>query len=167
MIRLLIRFCFFVGCIPLLFSLFSVFAQDTILPSQHKFTDKTVFIPKLKEETIFITMYMEYLKEGKKTIGFVHKDELEMVEEKKLSEKKLSFTDYQIISITNRQASVKVITARGTNLSCKLLTLRFYKDMYGFYYLVPGKVETFEKKMGDITLREVFISTWTAEKNCN
>lgn len=161
------NFIFSISLILFFFLASAVFAQDTILPSQHKFEDKTVFVPKLNDETLLITMYMEYLKEGKKTIGFVHKDELEMTAEKKLSEKKLVFTDYQIVSITKREASVKVVTARGTNLSCKLLTLRFYKGMEGFYYLIPGKVETFEKKMGDITLKEVFISTWTAEKSCN
>lgn len=155
------------GVTALLLNVAFAFAQDTILPSQHKFADKTVFVPKLNEESLFITMYMEYLKEGKKTIGFVHEDELDMIGEKKLSEKKLPFTEYQIVAITKREASVKVITARGASLSCKLLTLRFYKNMYGFYYLVPGKVETFEKKMGDITLKEVFISTWTSEKGCN
>jgi len=161
------NFIFSISLIFFFFCASAVFAQDTILPSQHKFKDNTVFIPKLNDETLLITMYMEYLKEGKKTIGFVHKDELDMIEEKKLTEKKMPLTDYQIVSITKREASVKIMTARGASLSCKLLTLRFYKNMYGFYYLIPGKVETFEKKMGDITLKEVFISTWTAEKNCN
>lgn len=150
----------------LLNSFFCVFAQDTILPSQHKFSDKTVFIPKLSDENKLVNTYMDYLKAGKKTIGFVHEDELEMIPEKKLTEKKLFITDYQIISITKREAVIKVVSAKGAVLSCKLLTLRYYKNMHGFYYLVPGKIETFEKKLGDITLKEVYINTWTQEKNC-
>lgn len=144
-----------------------VFAQDTILPSQHKFYDKTVFTPKLSDENKLINTYMDYLKAGKKTIGFVHEDELEMIPEKKLTEKKLFITDYQVISVTKREAVVKVVSAKGAILSCKLLTLRYYKNMHGFYYLVPGKIETFEKKLGDITLKEVYINTWTQEKSCN
>lgn len=146
---------------------FRVFAQDTILPSQHKFSDNTVFIPKFNDESKLVNTFMDFLKASKKTIGFVHEDELEMIPEKKLTEKKLFITDYQVISISKREAVVKVVSAKGAVLSCKLLTLRYYKNMHGFYYLIPGKVETIEKKLGDITLKEVFVSTWTQEKNCN
>jgi len=141
--------------------------QDTILPSQHKFTDQSIFIPKISDPKEFVTLYMEYLKKGKKTIGFVHPDELAMIDEKKLTEKKFFLSDYKIISIDSRHAVVKTFTAKGVGLSCAILNLRYYKNMYGFYYLVPGKVSKFEKKVGDITLQETYIDTWTQEKDCN
>lgn len=141
--------------------------QDTIIPSKHKFASDEVYVPKTYEVTKLISLFFDYLKEGKRTIGFVHEDELAMIEEKKLTEKRMFFDSYQVISIGKRMATVKVFTARGASISCKLITLRYYQNMQGFFYLVPGKVEKFEKKMGDITLREVYINTWTSEAPCN
>ncbi len=144
-----------------------ILPQDTIIPSQHKFATKDVYIPKTFEASKLISLYFEHLKAGKRTIGFVHEDELAMIEEKKLTEKKMFFDSYEVTSIGKRMATIKVYTARGMSLSCKLITLRYYQNMNGHYLLIPGKVETFEKKMGDITLKEVFISTWTSEGSCN
>ncbi len=141
--------------------------QDTIIPSKNKFKNDAIFIPKITDEKKLVTLFMDYLKAGKKTIGFLHQDELAMIGEIKLTEKRFFLNDYKIISVGKRQAIVKTFTSRGVGLSCKILTLRYYKDMHGFLYLVPGKVQTFEKKMGDITLREVYINTWTSEKKCN
>ncbi|PJB14652.1 MAG: hypothetical protein CO118_07470 [Flavobacteriales bacterium CG_4_9_14_3_um_filter_32_8] len=141
--------------------------QDTIIPSKHKFISNEVFVPKTYEATKLISMFMDYLKEGKHSIGFVHEDELAMIEEKKLTEKRLFFDSYEVISLGKRMATIKVYTVRGASISCKLITLRYYQNMQGFFYLVPGKVETFEKKMGDITLKEVFLNTWTSESPCN
>ena len=65
----------------------STFAQtkkDTIIPSKHKFESKEVYVPKLMQASMLIQMYMEFLKEGKRTIGFLHEDELAMIDEKKL-----------------------------------------------------------------------------------
>lgn len=140
---------------------------DTIIPSKHKFVSNEIYVPKTYEATKLISMFMEYLKEGKHTIGFLHEDELAMIEEKKLTEKRLFFDSYEVVSLGKRMATIKVYTVRGASISCKLLTLRYYQNMQGFFYLVPGKVETFEKKMGDITLKEVFLNTWTAEAPCN
>jgi hypothetical protein len=109
---------------------------------------------------------MDHLKAGKRTMGFLHKDELAMIEEKKLTEKRMFFDSYQVVSLGKRMASIKVYTARGASISCKLITLRFYQNMHGHFYLVPGKVQKFEKKMGDVTLKEVFINTWTMESGC-
>ena len=144
-----------------------ILPEDTIIPSKHKFVSNEVYVPKTYEATKLISLFMEYLKEGKHTIGFVHEDELAMIEEKKLTEKRLFFDSYEVISLGKRLATIKVYTARGASISCKLLTLRYYQNMQGFFYLVPGKVETFEKKMGDITLKEVFLNTWTSESPCN
>jgi len=141
--------------------------KDTIIPSEHKFSDKNVYVPTTYEATKLISLYFEYLKAGKRTIGFVHEDELAMIEEKKLTEKKMFFDSYEVISIGKRMATIKVYAARGTSLSCKLISLRYYQNMQGYFYLIPGKVSTFEKKMGDITLKEVFINTWTSESGCN
>jgi hypothetical protein len=160
--------------ITLIFLLFflggSTFAQtkkDTIIPSKHKFESKEVYVPKLMQASMLIQMYMEFLKEGKRTIGFLHEDELAMIDEKKLTEKKLFFDSYKVVTTGRRMAVVQVYSARGTSINCKKLTLRYYQNMKGYYYLIPGKVETFEKKMGDITLKEVFINTWTMQSMCN
>jgi len=141
--------------------------QDTIIPSKNKFKNSSIFVPRITNETELVTLFMDYLKTGKKTIGFLHQDELDMIEEKKLTEKRFFLDEYKIISVGKRQAIVKTFTSKGAGLSCKILTLRYYKNMYGFLYLVPGKVQKFEKKMGDITLKEVYINTWTSEKKCN
>ncbi len=143
-----------------------ILQKDTIIPSKHKFASNEVYVPKTYETTKLISLFMEYLKEGKRTIGFLHEDELAMIEEKKLTEKRLFFDSYEVISLGKRMATIKVYTVRGASISCKLLTLRYYQNMQGFFYLIPGKVETFEKKMGDITLKEVYINTWTSEAPC-
>ena len=143
------------------------FSGDTIIPSKHKFVSNEVYVPKTYEATKLISMFMEHLKEGKHTIGFLHEDELAMIEEKKLTEKRLFFDSYEVVSLGKRMATIKVYTVRGASISCKLLTLRYYQNMQGFFFLVPGKVETLEKKMGDITLKEVFLNTWTSETPCN
>jgi hypothetical protein len=161
----IIHLLFLLLCIN--FSSWAEIKQDTIIPSKHKFKDNKVFIPKNKDINKLITNYMEYLKQGKKTIGFLHKDELDMIEEKKLTEKRLFFDSYKIVSVGKRIAVIKVYSARGASLSCKQLTLRYYQNMYGYFYFVPGKTEKFEKKMGDITLKEVFLNTWTSESRCN
>ena len=141
--------------------------NDSIVPSKHKFESEEIFVPKLMQASQLIQAYMSFLKDGKRTMGFVHQDELAMIEEKKLTEKKLFFDSYKIISIGKRMAIVQIYSARGTSISCKKIVLRYYQDMHGHYYLIPGKVQKFEKKMGDITLKEVFINTWTSESLCN
>lgn len=141
--------------------------QDTIIPSKHQFEDQKVRVPKLMQASQLIQFYMNFLKEGKKTIGFLHEDELAMVEEKKLTEKRLFFDSYKVISIGKRMAVIQVYSARGTAISCKKLILRYYQNMNGYFYLIPGKVQKFEKQMGDITLKEVFINTWTNESPCS
>lgn len=148
-------------------SLYSQTKKDTIIPSKHKFKSIDTYVPKVMQASQLIQMYMSFLKDGKRTIGFVHQDELAMIEEKKLTEKKLFFDSYKVISTGKRMATIQVYSARGTNITCKMLMLRYYQNMSGYYYLIPGKVQTFEKKMGDITLREVFINTWTMESICN
>jgi hypothetical protein len=141
--------------------------QDTIIPSKHKFISNEVHVPKAFEAAKLVKQFMEYLKAGKRTIGFLHEDELDMIEEKKLTEKRLFFDSYQVVSIGKRMAMVKVFSARGTSITCKMLMLRYYQNMHGHYLLVPGKVEKFEKKMGDITIKKVFLNTWTTEQRCN
>lgn len=141
--------------------------QDTIIPSKHKFKSDEVYVPKTFDAATLIKQFMEHLKEGKRTMGFLHEDELAMIEEKKLTEKRLFFDSYQVVSIGKRMAMVKVLSARGTSISCKMLMLRYYQNMHGHYLLVPGKIEKFEKKMGDITIKKVFLNTWTMEKMCN
>ena len=139
---------------------------DTVIPSEHKFVSDEVFVPKTFDAATLVKQYMEHLKAGKRTMGFLHEDELAMIEEKKLSEKRFFFDSYKVVSIGKRMAMVQVYTARGTSISCKLLTLRYYQNMNGHFLLVPGKVEKFEKKMGDITIKKVFLSTWTMESRC-
>lgn len=141
--------------------------QDTILPSKHKFSSKEIFVPKIFDAASLVKKYMEYLKAGKRTMGFLHKDEVEMIGEKDLTEKRLFFDSYQVVSIGKRMAMVKVMSVRGTSITCKMLMLRYYQNMNGHYLLVPGKSEKFEKKMGDITLRKVFLNTWTSQQRCN
>ena len=148
-------------------NLFSQTKKEVITPSKHKFESDEIYVPKLMQATQLVQMYMEFLKSGKRTMGFLHTDELLMIEEKKLTEKKLFFDSYKVVSTGQRMAVIQIYAARGTSISCKKLMLRYYKNMKGFYYLIPGKVETFEKKMGDITLKEVFINTWTMETMCN
>lgn len=140
--------------------------EDTIIPSEHKFISDEIYKPKAFSAATLVKQYMEYLKAGKHTIGFLHQDELDMIEEKQLTEKRLFFDSYKVISIGKRMAIVKVYTARGTSISCKQLMLRYYQNMQGHYLLVPGKVSTFEKKMGDITIKKVFLNTWTMEQRC-
>lgn len=142
-------------------------SQDTIIPSKHKFASKTVYVPKTFAAAQLVKEFMDHLKAGKRTIGFLHKDDLEMIGEKDLTEKRLFFDSYQVVSIGKRMAMVKVFSARGTSITCKMLMLRYYQNMNGHYLLVPGKTEKFEKKMGDITLKKVFINTWTSEQRCN
>ncbi|MCO6501089.1 MAG: hypothetical protein J5I47_12045 [Vicingus serpentipes] len=141
--------------------------QDTIVPSKHKFTSDEVWVPKVMQASQLIQLYMSFLKEGKRTMGFLHEDELAMIGEKNMTEKRLFFDSYKVISIGQRMAIIQVYAARGASLTCKKLTLRYYQDMHGNYYLVPGKVSKFEKKMGDVTLREIFIDTWTSEMICD
>ncbi len=140
---------------------------DTIIPSKHKFISDVVYVPKTLNTVKLITEFMDYLKAGKRTMGFLHKDELAMIEEKKLVEKRLFFDSYKVVSVGKRMAIIKVYTVRGASLICKQLMLRYYPSMHGFYYLVPGKVQTFEKKMGDITLKTVYLNTWSSESRCN
>ncbi len=141
--------------------------EDTIIPSKNKFVSDKVVVPKTLEAIKLIKLYMDHLQAGKRTIGFLHQDELEMIEEKKLVERRLFFDSYKVISVGKRMAIVKVYTVRGASLSCKQLMLRYYQNMHGYFYLVPGKVSTFQKKMGDITLKTVYIDTWTSESRCN
>ena len=141
--------------------------QDTVVPSKHKFASDVIFVPKTLHTTKLITLFMDHLKAGKRTIGFLHEDELAMIEEKDLTEKRLFFDSYQVVSLGKRMATIKVFTARGASISCKLITVRYYQNMFGHFYLVPGKVQKFEKKMGDVTLKQVFINTWTMESSCN
>lgn len=140
--------------------------QDTIVPSEHKFVSEEVYVPKTFDPATLVKQFMEHLQEGKHTIGFVHEDDLAMIEEKNLTEKRLFFDSYKVVSIGKRMAMVQVYTVRGTSITCKLLTLRYYQNMNGHFLLVPGKVEKFEKKMGDITIKKVFLSTWTMESRC-
>jgi len=140
---------------------------DTIIPSKNKFVNNKVVVPKTFEVIKLIKQYMEYLKAGKRTMGFLHQDELDMIDEKKLVEKRLFFDSYKVISIGKRMAIIKVYTVRGASITCKQLMLRYYQNMHGYFYLVPGKVLTFEKKMGDITLKTVYLNTWTSESRCN
>ena len=144
-----------------------ILPEDTIIPSKHKFTSNKIYVPKTLNSVKLITEFMEYLKAGKRTIGFLHPDELAMIEEKKLVEKRLFFDSYKVVSIGKRMAIIKVYSARGASISCKQLTLRYYPNMHGNYLLVPGKVSTFEKKMGDITLKTVYLNTWSSESRCN
>lgn len=141
--------------------------QDTIIPSKHKFASSEVYVPKFFDAASLVKKYMEYLKAGKRTMGFLHKDDLEMIGEKNLKEKRLFFDSYKVVSIGKRMAMVKVLSARGTSITCKTLMLRYYQNMHGHYLLVPGKTEKFEKKMGDITLKTIFLNTWTMEQRCN
>lgn len=161
-LTVLIFFLFFIGE-----GMFAQSQKEIITPSKHEFSSDEVYVPKLMQASMLIQMYMEFLKEGKRTIGFLHQDELDMIEEKKLTEKKLFFDSYKVVSTGKRMAVIQVYSARGTSISCKKLMLRYYQNMKGYYYLIPGKVQTFEKKMGDITLKEVFINTWTMETMCN
>jgi len=140
--------------------------EDTIIPSKHKFTSHKVYVPKTLNTVILITEFMDHLKAGKRTMGFLHQDELAMIEEKKLVEKRLFFDSYKVVSIGKRMAIIKVYSARGSSISCKQLMLRYYPNMHGNYLLVPGKVQTFEKKMGDITLKTVYLNTWSSESRC-
>jgi len=141
--------------------------QDTIVPSKHKFASDEVWVPKVMQASQLIQLYMSFLKEGKRTMGFLHEDELAMIGEKRMTEKRLFFDSYKVISIGKRMAVIQVYAARGASLSCKKIMLRYYQNMHGNYYLVPGKVNKFEKKMGDVTLREIFINTWTSEMMCD
>ena len=140
---------------------------DTIIPSKHKFASDKVYVPKTLNSVLLITEFMDYLKAGKRTIGFLHEDELAMIEEKKLVEKRLFFDSYKVVSIGKRMAIIKVYTVRGASISCKQLMLRYYPNMQGNYLLVPGQVSTFQKKMGDITLKTVYLNTWSSESRCN
>ena len=140
--------------------------EDTIIPSKNKFVSDKVYVPKTLNTVILITKFMEYLKAGKRTIGFLHPDELAMIEEKKLVEKRLFFDSYKVVSVGKRMAIIKVYSARGASISCKQLMLRYYPNMHGNYLLVPGKIQTFEKKMGDITLKTVYLNTWSSESRC-
>lgn len=142
------------------------FPGDTIIPSKNKFVDNKIYIPKTLNSVKLVSEFMDYLKAGKRTMGFLHEDELAMIDEKKLVEKRLFFDSYKIVSIGKRMATIKVYTVRGASLSCNQLMLRFYQNMHGFFYLIPGKVQTFEKKMGDITLKTVYLNTWTTECRC-
>ncbi len=140
---------------------------DTIIPSKHKFASDKIYVPKTLNTVILITQFMDHLKAGKRTMGFLHKDELAMIEEKKLVEKRLFFDSYKVVSVGKRMAIIKTYTVRGASITCKQLMLRYYPNMHGHYLLVPGKVETFEKKMGDITLKTVYLNTWSSESRCN
>ena len=144
-----------------------IMPKDTIIPSKHKFVSDKIYVPKTLNTVMLITQFMDHLKAGKRTMGFLHEDELAMIEEKKLVEKRLFFNSYKIVSVGKRMAIIKVYSARGASITCKQLMLRYYPNMYGNYLLVPGKVETFQKKMGDITLKTVYLNTWSSESRCN
>lgn len=143
-----------------------ILPEDTIIPSKNKFTSNKIYTPKTLNSVKLITEFMEYLKAGKRTMGFLHPDELEMIEEKKLVERRLFFDSYKVVSVGKRMAIIKVYTVRGASITCKQLMLRYYPNMHGNYLLVPGKVSTFEKKMGDITLKTVYLNTWSSESRC-
>ncbi len=140
---------------------------DTIIPSKNKFVSDNIYVPKTLNTVKLITEFMDHLLAGKRTIGFLHKDDLAMIEEKDLIEKRLFFDSYKVVSAGKRMAIIKVYTVRGASITCKQLMLRYYQNMYGYFYLIPGKVLTFEKKMGDITLKSVYLNTWTSESRCN
>ena len=144
-----------------------IWPEDTIIPSKHKFVNDKIYVPKTLNTVMLITQFMDHLKAGKRTMGFLHEDELAMIEEKKLVEKRLFFDSYKVVSVGKRMAIIKIYSARGASISCKQLTLRYYPNMRGNYLLVPGKVSTFQKKMGDITLKTVYLNTWTTESRCN
>ena len=143
-----------------------VLETDTIVPSKNKFVSSEIYVPKTLNTVILITKFMDYLKAGKRTMGFLHPDEVAMIDEKKLVEKRLFFDSYKVVSVGKRMAIIKVYTVRGASMTCKKLMLRYYPNMYGNYLLVPGKVQTFEKKMGDITLKTVYLNTWSSESRC-
>ena len=143
-----------------------IMPEDTIIPSKNKFVSSKIYVPKTLNSVKLITEFMEHLKAGKRTMGFMHPDELEMIEEKKLVERRLFFDSYKVVSVGKRMAIIKVYTVRGASITCKQLRLRYYPNMHGNYLLVPGKVSTFEKKMGDITLKTVYLNTWSAESRC-
>lgn len=138
--------------------------QDTLLPSEHKFKSKEVYVPKVSEEVVFVTLFMDYMVEGKKLTGFLHKDELMMLEGENLTEKKMQISQYEIVSVGKRMAQVK--TYNFKTYECKTITLRYYKNMYGHVYGVPGKSYKFERKMGDITLKKTYYETWTSASKC-
>lgn len=143
-----------------------VLPSDTIIPSKNKFVSDVVYVPKTLNTVKLITEFMDHLQAGKRTMGFLHEDELAMIEEKKLVEKRLFFDSYKVISAGKRMAIIKVYTVRGASITCKQLMLRYYQNMHGHFYLIPGKVQTFEKKMGDVTLKTVYLNTWTTESRC-
>ena len=72
------------------------FPGDTIIPSKHKFASEEVYVPKTLHVPTLINQFMEYLKDGKRTIGFLHEDEIAMIGEKKLTEKRLFFDSYKV-----------------------------------------------------------------------
>jgi hypothetical protein len=143
-----------------------VLPEDTIIPSKNKFTSSKIYVPKTLNSVKLITEFMEHLKAGKRTMGFLHPDEVAMIEEKKLVERRLFFDSYKVVSVGKRMAIIKIYTVRGASITCKKLMLRYYPNMHGNYLLVPGKVSTFEKKMGDITLKTVYLDTWSSESRC-
>ena len=141
--------------------------DDSITPSKNTFKNDVAFVPKISDEKAFIESYMEEMKKGNKLMGFLAEDELAMIEGDNLTEKRFFLDHYEIISYDRRVAKIKTFTAKGTSLSCKVIELRYYKNMYGHYNLLPGKVQYFERKMGDITLKRTYINTWYSEKICN
>ena len=56
--------------------------EDTIIPSKNKFVSSKIYVPKTLNTVILITQFMDHLKAGKRTMGFLHPDELAMIEEK-------------------------------------------------------------------------------------
>lgn len=144
-----------------------ILPEETITPSKHKFVNDKIYVPKTLNSVKLITEFMEHLKADKRTMGFLHPDEIAMIEEKKLVEKRLFFDSYKVVSVGKRMAIIKVYNVRGASITCKQLILRYYPNMHGNYLLVPSKVSTFEKKVGDITLKTFYLNTWSSENRCN
>jgi hypothetical protein len=143
------------------------FPNDTSFSAQNRFVSDKVYVPKTLNHIKLISEFMEYLKEGKRTIGFLHKDDLAMIEEKKFVEKRLLFDSYKIVSVGRRMAEIKIYAIRGSAISCKKIILRYYPNMQGNFYLVPGKIEAYKTTLGDKTIRMAFLHTWTLESICN
>jgi hypothetical protein len=141
--------------------------NDTSFSAQNRFVSDIVHIPKTLNHIKLISEFMEYLKDGKRTIGFLHKDDLALIEEKKYVEKRLLFDSYKIVSVGRRMSEIKIYAIRGSAISCKKIILRYYPNMYGHFYLVPGKIEAYTTNLGGKTIRMAFLHTWTLESLCN
>ena len=140
--------------------------NDTSFRLQNRFVSDSVYVPKTLNNVELVSTFMDYLKAGKRTIGFLHEDDLEMIDVEKYVEKRLLFDSYKIISVGRRMSEIEVYTVRGSAISCKKVTLRYYPNMFGHLYLVPGEIESYKTTLGGVTLRMAFLHTWTLEALC-